>query len=98
MITETQALILSMLEQSARGAFGSDLLRSSSGALKRGSIYAQLARLEKADLVTSEQEESPDPQVLPRTRYKITRKGSTARIEFSMWGGAVTPTQVILDS
>ena len=87
MITSTEALILGLLADKARGAFGSELIHMSGGKLKRGSVYALLGRLEKSGFVESAQELATDEYALPRTRYRITAVGGLARIEFADWLG-----------
>lgn len=83
MITTTEALILGLLAQSPLGAFPSELINRSNGKLKRGSAYALLARMEEAKLVDSEAVPPTEVLALPRTKYKITAAGQSARIELA---------------
>ena len=94
MITSTEALILGLLADKARGAFGSELIHMSGGKLKRGSVYALLGRLEKSGLVESAQEIATEEYALPRTRYRITPVGLMARAEFANWVGMVVPVSL----
>lgn len=91
MISTTEAVILSLLAEKARGAFGSELIHLSGGKLKRGSVYALLGRLEKSGFVESFEEVATEEYALPRTRYKITAFGSAARVEFADWVGMSIP-------
>ena len=70
-----ERLILELLV--SRGpTFGLDLVGQSGGALKRGTVYVTLGRLEAKGLIASEQEE-PQPGAigLPRRIYQITGLG-----------------------
>lgn len=87
MISPMEALILGLLVQKARGAFGSELVHMSDGKLKRGSVYSLLSRLEKAGLVKAIEEPPTDVLALPRTLYKITGDGARARAEFAAFVG-----------
>lgn len=92
MISTTEALILGLLIQKARGAYGSELVHMSAGKLKRGSVYSLLGRLEKSGLVKSEEEPASASYALPRTIYRITGDGVNARAEFASYVGlAVEP-------
>lgn len=88
MISATEALILGLLMQKASsGAYGSELMHSSDGKLKRGSVYSLLGRLEKAGYVESKEVPGTEEFSMPRTKYKITAAGQTARAEFANWVG-----------
>ena len=87
----TETLILSLLAKSPSGAFGSELVRRSEGKLKRGSVYALLAKLEKAGYVSSKEEPATDKLALPRTCYRITAAGAHARQETAAWMGLAVP-------
>jgi DNA-binding PadR family transcriptional regulator len=86
-ISTTEALILGLLAQKARGAYGSELVHTSEGKLKRGSVYSLLGRLEKAGLVRSVEEPATEAYALPRTLYRITGNGVKARAEFADFVG-----------
>lgn len=87
MITPTEALILSLLVARPIGAFGSELVSSSDGKLKRGSVYTLLTRLEAGGLVKSEQVPPSEGNSIPRTRYRVTGAGVRARQDFADWTG-----------
>lgn len=87
MISPTEALILGLLSQKARGAYGSELVHLSEGKLKRGSVYSLLGRLEKGGLVKAIEEPPSDAFALPRTLYRITGAGVNARVEFAEFVG-----------
>ncbi|MDP2034177.1 MAG: PadR family transcriptional regulator [Polaromonas sp.] len=87
----TETLVLSLLADSPQGAFGSELMHKSEGRLKRGSVYALLAKLEKAGFVKGTEIPPTDALLLPRTKYKITAAGTLARQEFAQWTGLALP-------
>lgn len=89
MITPTEARILSLLAGRQPGCFASELIHMSSGALKRGSVYTLLNRLEAAGFVCATEEDGTDRYALPRTRYKITAAGIRARIDFGQFTGLI---------
>ena len=56
--------------------FGQQLVDESGGALKRGTVYVTLSRMEAKGLVSSEQEaQLPGAVGLPRRIYRITGLG-----------------------
>lgn len=56
--------------------YGLQLVEQSQGALKRGTVYVTLGRMEAKGLVTSEQEELPSGAIgLPRRIYRPTALG-----------------------
>lgn len=72
-----ERLILERLAEAP--AHGLGLVQSSGGALKRGTVYVTLGRMEAKGLVSSEQE-APNPAAigLPRRIYRITALGQRA--------------------
>ncbi|HEY6358053.1 MAG TPA: PadR family transcriptional regulator [Vicinamibacterales bacterium] len=80
-VSPVEGLILDLL--SARGsAYGLELVTSSNGRLKRGSIYVTLGRMERKGLVTSRLEGEPGVGP-PRRVYEPTRQGLRALV---VWG------------
>src|SRR5215510_8246131 len=70
----TESLILDLLR--ARERYGLELVDTSGGRLKRGSIYVTLARMEAKGFVESWQEERPPGAIgLPRRLYRATDYG-----------------------
>ena len=60
--------------------FGLQLVALSGGALKRGTVYVTLGRLEAKGFVISEQEAMPDGAIgLPRRLYRPTPLGERVR-------------------
>jgi DNA-binding PadR family transcriptional regulator len=56
--------------------YGLQLVEQSQGALKRGTVYVTLGRLEAKGLVVSEQESQPSGAIgLPRRLYRPTALG-----------------------
>ena len=70
-----EKLILELL-LSEGPSFGLALVERSSGALKRGTVYVTLGRLENKGLISSEQEPThPGAIGLPRRIYRVTGLG-----------------------
>jgi PadR family transcriptional regulator PadR len=63
--------------------YGLELVARSEGALKRGTVYVTLGRMEAKGLLASEQEEMPEGAIgFPRRRYRPTGLGERA---FRAW-------------
>src|SRR5438309_5477116 len=74
-----EELILDLLV-SEGPMFGLALVERSGGALKRGTVYVTLGRMEAKGLVESEQEQAlPGGIGLPRRMYRPTRAASVFR-------------------
>jgi DNA-binding PadR family transcriptional regulator len=59
--------------------FGLNLVARSDGALKRGTVYVTLSRMERKGFITSEQEpQAPGAIGLPRRIYRVTPFGKRA--------------------
>jgi PadR family transcriptional regulator PadR len=68
-------VILELLGKS-REMYGLELVTESAGALKRGTVYVTLGRMEEKGYVTSRaEEESPAQGGLPRRVYRSTSYG-----------------------
>ena len=68
-------VILELLGRS-RGMYGLELVTESAGALKRGTVYVTLGRMEEKGYITSRgEEESPAQGGLPRRVYRSTPYG-----------------------
>jgi DNA-binding PadR family transcriptional regulator len=77
-ISATEALLLDLLEH--RDRFGMELVAQSGGAIKRGSVYVLLARMESKGFVQSRVEErEAGSSGLPRRLYRATRYGLKVR-------------------
>lgn len=77
-ISGTESLLLDLLEDRER--FGLELVERSGGAVKRGSVYVLLARMEAKGFVESWQEErAPGAIGLPRRMYRATAYGLKVR-------------------
>ncbi len=71
-----------ILELLAAGGpmYGLQLVEESEGALKRGTVYVTLGRMEAKGLIESEQESLPPGAIgLPRRIYRPTALGERAR-------------------
>lgn len=77
-LSAKERLILELLGRSGR-KYGLELVTVSEGALKRGTVYVTLGRMEDKGLVSSGLEEGPPPQGgLPRRLYQATPYGREA--------------------
>ncbi len=87
-ISATESLILDLL--AARERFGLELVETSGGRLKRGSIYVTLGRMEVKGFVESRQEErSPGAIGLPRRLYRATPYGLKVRDAYRLLSEAL---------
>jgi DNA-binding PadR family transcriptional regulator len=77
-ISTTESLLLDLLGHRER--FGLQLVESSGGKIKRGSVYVTLARMEAKGFVESRQEDRvPGAIGLPRRLYRATPYGLKVR-------------------
>ncbi|SRR5258708_18969614 len=76
LLSRTEEQILDLLI--ARGEmYGLEMVRESSGALKKGTIYVTLGRMEEKGYVESRQEELPETtRGIPRRLYRPTGLGA----------------------
>jgi PadR family transcriptional regulator PadR len=74
-LSRKEALILGMLV-GAGEHYGLEMVESSDGELKRGTIYVTLQRMEEKGFVESRKEPRPAPEVgIPRRLYRSTGHG-----------------------
>ena len=74
-LPKKERLILELLV-SGGPMYGLQLVEQSDGALKRGTVYVTLGRMEAKGFVTSDQEELPPGAIgLPRRVYRPTGLG-----------------------
>lgn len=90
-ITETEFRILEGLVVGKK--YGLELVKESEGAIKRGSIYVLLGRLEDKGYVTSKHEPREDNPESKRRVYSLTGTGAAAlnarnAYEAALKGGA----------
>ena len=84
-----QRLILELLI-GAGPLYGLELVERSGGALKRGTVYVTLSRMEAKGFVTSEQETMPAGAIgLPRRTYRPTGLGKRALRAWSLYRQAL---------
>ena len=77
-ISSTESLLLDLLGHRER--FGLELVESSGGKIKRGSVDVSLARMETKGFVESRQEDrAPGAIGLPRRLYRATPYGLKVR-------------------
>ncbi len=76
-LPSTERLVLELLLDGPD--FGLSLVAKSRGALKRGTVYVTLGRMERKGFITSEQEPQPSGTIgLPRRIYRVTPLGKRA--------------------
>ena len=84
-----QRLILELLI-GAGPLYGLELVERSDGALKRGTVYVTLSRMEAKGFVSSEQETLPPGAIgLPRRRYRPTGLGERALRAWGLYSHAL---------
>jgi DNA-binding PadR family transcriptional regulator len=82
-MSRTESLVMELLHGSER--YGLELVDASRGALKRGSVYVILARMEEKGFIESRQEERlPGTSGLPRRLYRATPYGLKVHEAFSL--------------
>ena len=87
-ISPTESLVLDLLE--AREHFGLELVETSRGSLKRGSIYVTLGRMEVKGFVESRQEDRVAGAIgLPRRIYRPTAYGLKVRDAYRLLNEAL---------
>jgi DNA-binding PadR family transcriptional regulator len=82
-MSRTESLVMELLRGAER--YGLELVDASAGALKRGSVYVILARMEEKGFIESRQEErSPGVSGVPRRLYRVTPYGVKVHDAFSI--------------
>jgi PadR family transcriptional regulator, regulatory protein PadR len=73
-ISSRECLVLEQLRDGEK--YGLELVATSGGALKRGTVYVTLGRMERKGFVESRQEAQPAGAIgLPRRLYRATAYG-----------------------
>jgi PadR family transcriptional regulator, regulatory protein PadR len=73
-ISSRECLVLEQLQKGEK--YGLELVAASRGALKRGTVYVMLGRMERKGFVESRQEAQPTGAIgLPRRLYRATAYG-----------------------
>jgi DNA-binding PadR family transcriptional regulator len=82
-MTRTESLVMDLLHGAER--YGLELVDASRGALKRGSVYVILARMEEKGFIDSRQEpRTPGASGLPRRLYRATPYGRKVHDAFTL--------------
>jgi DNA-binding PadR family transcriptional regulator len=77
-LSRKEAVILQLLGSSGE-LYGLELVASSQGQLKRGTVYVTLSRMEEKGYVEARQTPAPEGAGgLPRRRYRATAAGQLA--------------------
>jgi DNA-binding PadR family transcriptional regulator len=72
-----ESVVLELLSGSG-DMYGLEMVKASQGALRRGTVYVILDRLEDKGFVKSRAEKEPGMAGMPRRRYRITGLGQRA--------------------
>ena len=89
-MSPTESLVMELLR--GRERYGLELVDASDGALKRGSVYVTLARMEEKGFVDSRQEDRDQgTSGLPRRLYRATPYGRKVHGAFATTAGGVGP-------
>jgi PadR family transcriptional regulator, regulatory protein PadR len=81
-MSPTESLVMELLR--GRERYGLELVDASDGALKRGSVYVTLARMEEKGVVESRQEDRVQGNSgLPRRLYRATPYGRKVHSAFA---------------
>ena len=92
-LSPTERLILELL--SGDEMFGLQLVEQSKGALKRGTVYVTLGRMEDKGFIESRLDETPPPGGgLPRRLYRPTALGLRVYALVSDVSRVLTPEMV----
>jgi DNA-binding PadR family transcriptional regulator len=82
-MSRTESLVMELLRGTER--YGLERVDASAGALKRGSVYVILARMEEKGFIESRQEErSPGVSGVPRRLYRATPYGVRVHDAFAI--------------
>lgn len=74
--TRAEMEVMRMLQNETKGMYGLEIVEASKNAIKRGSVYVLVGRLEEKGFVKSHRP-AADPAYpgLPRPIYKLTAEG-----------------------
>ena len=82
-MSRTESVVMDLLGGGER--YGLELVEASAGALKRGSVYVTLARMEDKGFIDSRQEErGPGASGPPRRLYRATSYGVKVHAAFTL--------------
>ena len=81
-MSRTESQVMELLR--GRERYGLELVDASNGALKRGSVYVILARMEEKGFIESRQEERDASSGAPRRLYRPTPYGRKVHGAFSL--------------
>jgi DNA-binding PadR family transcriptional regulator len=77
-LSNKEAVALKLISKLDEAAYGLELVRESKGALKRGTVYVLLDRMEEKGYVKSKRDENLTLSGKPRRRYRLTKRGGRA--------------------
>lgn len=84
--TETELLVLRLLRDKPAGMYGLQLVETSGGRLKRGTVYVTLGRLEEKGFVDSRTPQKTKHAGLPRPIYRLNGAGERALAAAELMG------------
>lgn len=95
-LSQKEHVVLELLEK--RGdAYGLELVDGSEGALKRGTVYVTLGRMEEKGLVAARKDPAPDEHSgMPRRRYRMTALGARLLDAERAYRAALKPARAAL--
>jgi DNA-binding PadR family transcriptional regulator len=73
--SDKELLILGLLRDEPAGMYGLELVAASNGALKRGTVYVTLTRMEDKGFIRSRLPKKAEHAGLPRPHYAIAAPG-----------------------
>lgn len=77
-----------LVANGGKSMYGLELVEQSNGALKRGTVYVTLSRLEDKGYIASKKD-APEPGVaMPRRHYKTTGEGARVFRALAAAGGS----------
>ena len=89
-MSRTESLVMELLRGRGTERYGLELVDASAGALKRGSVYVILARMEDKGFIDSRQEErGPGVSGLPRRLYRATPYGVKVHAAYTILSEAL---------
>lgn len=74
-LSKVEYTILDLLRSGGK-MYGLELVHASDGALKRGTVYVTLGRMEEKGFIHSEQEKVEKRPGMPRRLYQVSGQGS----------------------
>lgn len=84
-LSAKEVVVLKLLVQGSRPMYGLELVVEAAGALKRGTVYVTLDRMEDKGYIVSTKDQDPEAGAAAPRRYRITGLGQRAH---AAWASA----------